>query len=100
MDDTVDTKRVARSKRASGIRLAGKKMYPELAKHNGGKAKVAATEETLVDILSGLKESHIRTMVEVYESLSEENQAKFVATCKKDGGIDAMLNFAIKNRGE
>jgi hypothetical protein len=100
MDDTVDTKRVARSKRASGIRLAGKKMYPELAKYNGGKAKVAATEETLVDILSGLKESHIRTMVEVYESLSEENQAKFVATCKKDGGIDAMLNFAIKNRGE
>ena len=62
--------------------------------------KIMHKEETLVDILSGLKESHIRTMVEVYESLSEENQAKFVATCKKDGGIDAMLNFAIKNRGE
>ena len=62
--------------------------------------KKIANEETLVDILSGLKESHIRTMVEVYESLNEENQAKFVATCKKDGGIDAMLNFSIKNRGE
>lgn len=62
--------------------------------------KIIHKEETLVDILSGLKESHIRTMVEVYESLNEENQAKFVATCKKDGGIDAMLNFAIKNRGE
>lgn len=62
--------------------------------------KIIHKEETLVDLLSGLKESHIRTMVEVYESLNEENQAKFVATCKKDGGIDAMLNFAIKNRGE
>jgi len=86
--DGSDTKTL--KKRAAGVTMALKRR----------EGKVKMSEETLVDILSGLKESHIRTMVEVYESLSEENQAKFVATCKKDGGIDAMLNFAIKNRGE
>ena len=86
--DGSDTKTL--KKRAAGVTMALKRR----------EGKVKMSEETLVDILSGLKESHIRTMVDVYESLSEENQAKFVATCKKDGGIDAMLNFAIKNRGE
>lgn len=55
-------------------------------------------EETLEELVSGLAESSQRVMFDVFTRLTEENQERFVETCKEEGGIDAMLDFSIKHR--
>jgi hypothetical protein len=56
--------------------------------------------ELFVNRLEGLSESHADTLMELFESLSRENQAKMTQDAKTDEGLNKLLNFAIENRGE
>lgn len=50
--------------------------------------------------ITGLSERHQGLMSEVFSRLNEENQQKFAEACKTEEGLEAMVAFAIENRGE
>jgi hypothetical protein len=56
--------------------------------------------EQIEDIISGIKsESNKNIVLKVFNSLTEENQVIFLEKCNEVGGVEAMLDFCIKNRG-
>lgn len=57
-------------------------------------------EETLAGLLGDLSEFNQKTMLTVFDKLSEENKTKFVEACETPSGVEAMLDFAIQNRGK
>lgn len=57
-------------------------------------------EETLTGLIGDLSEANQKTMLAVFDKLSEENRAKFVEACETPEGVEAMLDFAIQNRGK
>jgi len=57
-------------------------------------------EETLSGLLQDLSEHKQKTMLAVFDKLSEENKTKFVEACETPAGVEAMLDFAIQNRGK
>ena len=57
-------------------------------------------EETLSGLLQDLSEHNQKTMLAVFDKLSEENKTKFVEACETPAGVEAMLDFAIQNRGK
>lgn len=57
-------------------------------------------EETLTGLIADLSEANQATLLSVFDKLSEENQAKFVEACETPEGVEAMLDFAIQNRGK
>jgi hypothetical protein len=57
-------------------------------------------EETLAGLLGDLSEFNQKTMLSVFDKLSEENKTKFVEACETPSGVEAMLDFAIQNRGK
>ena len=63
----------------------------------GAVLKKLRAEEKIEDLLSSLNESNKTLMLSVFGKLTEENQEKFVEAIEK-GGLDTMLDFAIKNR--
>lgn len=65
----------------------------------GAVLKNLRKEEQLKDLLSNINEYNSNIMFKVFEQLSEENKDKFLETCKTEDGINAMLDFAINNRG-
>lgn len=70
-------------------------------KANEGVEYVVPTpEEQLIEKINSLSESNQETMISVFEQLSEDNKAKFVEYCNTPEGVNAMLDFAIDNRGE
>lgn len=70
-------------------------------KANEGVEYVVPTlEEQLIEKIDSLSESNQETILAVFEKLSEENKAKFVDYCDSPEGVNAMLDFAIDNRGE
>lgn len=70
-------------------------------KANEGVEYVVPTlEEQLIEKIDSLSESNQETMLAVFEQLSEDNKAKFVDYCETPEGVNAMLDFAIDNRGE
>jgi hypothetical protein len=70
----------------------------KLTAERGGKP--LNKEERLQDRLSDISESHQRTMLTVFEKLSDDNQSKFLEACNTPEGVEKMLDFAINNRGE
>lgn len=70
----------------------------KLSAERGGKP--LRKEERLQDRLNDLSESHQRTMLTVFEKLSDDNQSKFLEACNTPEGVEKMLDFAINNRGE
>lgn len=50
--------------------------------------------------ITGLSERHQGLMSEVFSRLNEDNQQKFAEACKTEEGLEAMVAFAIENRGE
>jgi hypothetical protein len=70
----------------------------KLTAERGGKP--LNKEERLIDRLSDISESHQRALLNVFESLNEDNKTKFMLACSTPEGIDQMLDFAISHRGE
>ena len=63
----------------------------------GAVLKKLRAEEKIEELLSLLNESNKTLMLSVFGKLTEENQEKFVEAIEK-GGLNTMLDFAIKNR--
>lgn len=70
----------------------------KLSAERGGKP--LRKEERLQNRIDDLSESHQRTMLTVFEKLSDDNKSKFLEACDTPEGVEKMLDFAINNRGE
>lgn len=57
-------------------------------------------EERMIDKISNLSEGHIDTLLDLFGSLSEENQLAMISAASTREGIAELLDFAIQNRGE
>lgn len=97
------------SKRHKGIETAVKKLtkeeivnrtvekyMPELADWT----PMSKDEKLVARLENKLSEGHIHTLLALFNSLNEDNQNKMMQTCTTDEGINSLLDFAIKNRGE
>jgi hypothetical protein len=65
----------------------------------GAVLKKLRKEDRLINLLDTVTESQAYTMVTVFNSLSEENQNMFLASCETEEGVEKMLDFSIQNRG-
>jgi hypothetical protein len=70
----------------------------KLTAERGGKP--LRKEERLQKQLTDISESHQRIMLEVFEKLNEDNKSKFMEACTTPEGVEQMLDFAIRHRGE
>ena len=70
----------------------------KLTAERGGKP--LNKEERLQNRLADISESHQRVMLEVFDKLNEDNKSKFFEACSTPDGIEQMLDFAIRHRGE
>lgn len=70
----------------------------KLTAERGGKP--LNKEERLQNRLANISESHQRVMLEVFDKLNEDNKSKFLEACSTPDGVDQMLDFAIRHRGE
>lgn len=70
----------------------------KLTAERGGKP--LNKEERLQNRLTDISESHQRVMLEVFDKLNEDNKSKFLEACSTPDGVDQMLDFAIRHRGE
>jgi len=70
----------------------------KLTAERGGKP--LNKEERLQNRLNDISESHQRVMLEVFDKLNEDNKSKFLEACSTPDGVDQMLDFAIRYRGE
>jgi hypothetical protein len=70
----------------------------KLTAERGGKP--LNKEERLQNRLTDISESHQRVMLEVFDKLNEDNKSKFLGACSTPDGVDQMLDFAIRHRGE
>ncbi len=70
----------------------------KLTAERGGKP--LRKEERLQNNLTDISESHQRIMLEVFEKLNEDNKSKFMEACTTPEGVEQMLDFAIRHRGE
>lgn len=70
----------------------------KLSAERGGKP--LRKEEHLQNCIDDLSESHQRTLMHVFEKLSEDNKSKFLEACDTPEGVEQMLDFAINHRGE
>jgi hypothetical protein len=70
----------------------------KLSAERGGKP--LRKEERLQNRINDLTETHQRTLMHVFEKLSEDNKSKFLEACDTPEGVEQMLDFAINNRGE
>jgi hypothetical protein len=70
----------------------------KLTAERGGKP--LNKEERLQNLLANISESHQRVMLEVFDKLNEDNKSKFLEACSTPDGVDQMLDFAIRHRGE
>lgn len=57
-------------------------------------------EEKLVAKLDNINESHVATLLDLFDTLTEDNQRRMIDSCDTQEGISELLNFAIENRGE
>ena len=55
-------------------------------------------QELFVNRLESLSESHADILMDLFESLSKENQIKMTQDAKTTEGLNKLLNFAIENR--
>jgi hypothetical protein len=70
----------------------------KLTAERGGKS--LNKEERLQNRLNDISESHQRVMLELFDKLNEDNKSKFLEACSTPDGVDQMLDFAIRYRGE
>ena len=58
-----------------------------------------SNEELIISKLENISESHIYMILELYQSLSPDNQSKLFSQLDSEDGIKTVLDFAIENRG-
>jgi hypothetical protein len=56
-------------------------------------------EERLVSKIDSLSESHIYLLLNLFESLNEDNQFRMLEQVETPEGVTELLDFAIENRG-
>jgi hypothetical protein len=56
-------------------------------------------EERLVTKIVDLSESHIYLLLDLFESLSEDNKMRMLEQVETSEGVTELLDFAIENRG-
>jgi hypothetical protein len=113
--DELEEKLSAKSPMGSYIKDFAKSDAPQFAGKSASKRRVMAIaaklsaerggkplrkEERLQNRINDLTETHQRTMMHVFEKLSEDNKSKFLEACDTPEGVEQMLDFAINNRGE
>jgi len=70
-----------------------------IEKYIVSEADLPTPTERLLAKLDGLSESHIDTLVTIFEGLNEDNQMKMLYTAESHEGILSLLDFAIQNKG-
>jgi hypothetical protein len=57
-------------------------------------------EERLLKRINGLSETHVHTLLGLFEDLNKDNQNKMIETVETREGINQILNFVLENRGK
>jgi hypothetical protein len=89
----------------AGLKIAADekstKNFKDMGKREKGIARAVnkltreEVEEYFYDITS---EANADLLMSVFEQLGEDNQDRFLEACQTPDGVDAMLDFSIKNR--
>lgn len=93
-------------KRMQGAQKAISKLTKEdvinraIEKYVPEEVELPSMEERLVVKLDGLAEGHIHMLLSLFEGLTEDNQRRMLDTVETVEGINGLIDFAIKNRGE
>lgn len=93
-------------KRMQGAQKAISKLTKEdvinraIEKYVPEEVELPSMEERLVAKLDGLAEGHIHMLLSLFEGLTEDNQRRMLDTVETVEGINGLIDFAIKNRGE
>jgi hypothetical protein len=93
------------SKRYKGQSSAERKLTKEdvinraIEKYVVSEAELPTPEDRLLAKLNGLSETHVNTLLTVFEGLNEDNQMKMLYTAESHEGILSLLDFAIQNKG-
>ena len=94
-------------KRLKGIDTAAKKLTKEDV-INRAIAKYASVDESnlpsrgerMLNRLEGLSETHVNTLMDLFNTLNEDNQAVMLEAANTDEGLLNLLDFAINKGGE
>ena len=92
------------AKRSYGVIRAVSKLTKEdvinrtIEKYIVSEADLPTPEDRLVAKLDGLSETHVNTLLTVFNSLNEDNQMKMLSTAETQEGILNLLDFAIQNK--
>jgi len=70
-----------------------------IEKYVVSEAELPTPEDRLVAKLDGLSETHVSTLLTVFNSLNEDNQMKMLSTAETQEGVLSLLDFAIQNKG-
>jgi len=70
-----------------------------IEKYVVSESELPTPTERLIAKLDGLSESHIHTLLSLFESLNEDNQTKMLSAAETQEGIKGLLDFAINSRG-
>ncbi|NDB84126.1 MAG: hypothetical protein EB127_15620 [Alphaproteobacteria bacterium] len=104
MKSTGDTPPLKKSTLRKGHEIA-KKLTKEdvinraIEKYVVSESDLPTPAERLVDRLDGLSESHVNTLLDIFNGLNEDNQMKMLSTAETPEGILSLLDFAIQNKG-
>ena len=93
-------------KRQKGIDLASKKLTKEdiinraIEKYMPEDYVAPSLDEQFIAKIDHLAEGHAVTLLALFDSLNEENKKTMLETVDTQEGVNSLLDFAIKNRGE
>lgn len=93
-------------KRSRGIEAATKKLTKEdiinraIEKYMPEEYVAPSLDEQFIAKIDHLSEAHAVTLLALFDSLNEENKKTMLETVDTQEGINSLLDFAIKNRGE
>jgi len=93
------------AKRSYGVIRAVSKLTKEdvinraIEKYVVSEAELPTPADRLLSKLDGLSETHVNTLLTIFDSLNEDNQIKMLYTAESHEGILSLLDFAIQNKG-
>lgn len=104
MKSTGDTPLLKKSTIRKGHEIS-KKLTKEdvinraIEKYVVSEAELPTPADRLLSKLDGLSETHVNTLLTIFDSLNEDNQMKMLYTAETQEGILSLLDFAIQNKG-
>ena len=93
------------AKRSYGVIRAVSKLTKEdvinraIEKYVVSEAELPTPADRLLSKLDGLSETHVNTLLTMFNSLNEDNQMKMLYTAETQEGILSLLDFSIQNKG-